>query len=334
MKKHSNIPIFIPELACPHKCVFCDQEKISGRRSIPGPGDVKGIVEQYLETMPGNRTVTIAFFGGSFTGIPLVLQEQYLKEAFRFVMNGKISGIRLSTRPDYINGAVLELLRKYGVTIIELGVQSTNREVLSKSGRGHTFEDIRNAADLICKNGFELGLQMMIGLPEDTYKKSIQTANDIVSFGARNVRIYPAIVVKGTALEKLYHAGKYIPLTLEQAVEWTKNIVHIFEKNNVSIIRMGLHPSEELVIGKSFIAGPYHASFKEMVMTKIWEENINSKLNENTSNTITITVSSRQIHYAIGYRQANRELLKSRGYNVRFTGNPAFFKYQIDVCDN
>lgn len=334
MKKHSNIPIFIPELACPHQCVFCDQEKISGRRSIPQPGDVKGIVEQYLKTIPENRIIHIAFFGGSFTGMPVDLQEQYLKEAFRFVVNGKISGIRLSTRPDYINGTVLELLRKYGVKTIELGVQSTNSEVLKKSGRGHTFEDIRNASHLICKNGFELGLQMMIGLPGDKYKKSIQTANDIVSLGAGNTRIYPAIVVKGTALEKLYHDGKYLPLTLEQAVDWTKDLVHIFEKNNVLIIRMGLHPSEELVIGKSLIAGPYHASFKEMVMTKIWEENINSKLNENCSNKIVITVPSRQMHYAIGYRQANREQLKSRGYNVRFTSNPAFLKYQIDVRDN
>ena len=278
MKKHSNIPIFIPELACPHQCVFCNQEKICGTHSIPQPVDVKNIVERYLETIPENRIINIAFFGGSFTGLPVDLQEQYLKEAFRFVKNGRISGIRLSTRPDYINRTVLELLKEYGVTTIELGVQSTNQEVLNKSGRGHTFEDIRDASNLICKYGFELGLQMMIGLPEDNYERSIQTANDIVSLGAGNTRIYPAIIVKGTALEKLYLEGKYIPLSLEQAVEWTKDIVQIFERNNVSIIRMGLHPSKELVIGKSLIAGPFHASFKEMVMTKIWKEIIDAEL--------------------------------------------------------
>jgi histone acetyltransferase (RNA polymerase elongator complex component) len=337
MKKHSNIPIFIPELACPHQCVFCDQEKISGTRSIPQPKDVKDIVERYLETMPENRIINIAFFGGSFTGLPVDLQEQYLTEAFGFVKNERISGIRLSTRPDYINRTVLELLKKYGVTTIELGVQSTNQEVLHKSGRGHTFEDIQNASELICKYGFELGLQMMIGLPEDNYEISIQTANDIVSLGARNTRIYPAIVVKGTALEKLYREGKYIPLSLEQAVEWTKDIVQIFERNNVSIIRMGLHPSEDLVIGKSLIAGPFHASFKEMVMTKIWKEIIDAELqsiNSSSSNKVKITVSNRQIHYAIGYRKSNRELLNSRGYNVRFVSNPCFSQYQINVCNN
>lgn len=337
MKKHSNIPIFIPELACPHQCVFCDQEKISGTFSIPQPEDVKNIVEKYLKTIPENRTINIAFFGGSFTGLPVDLQEQYLKEAHRFVNNGRISGIRLSTRPDYINETVLQLLKKYDVTTIELGLQSTNSQVLQITRRGHSFEDIRNASNLIVKNGFELGLQMMIGLPEDNYERSIQTTNDIVSLGATITRIYPAIVVKGTVLEKLYLEGKYIPLKLEQAVEWTKDSVHIFERNNVSVIRMGLHPSDELVFGKSLIAGPFHPSFKEMVMTKIWEDIIDTELqsiNSSSSNKVQITVSDRQIHYAIGYRQANRKLLKSRGYIVRFTGNSSFSQYQINVCNN
>ncbi|MDR4507728.1 MAG: radical SAM protein [Candidatus Brocadiaceae bacterium] len=334
MKKHSNIPIFIPKLACPHQCVFCDQEKISGMHSIPQPKDVQDIVEQYLKTMPENRNVNIAFFGGSFTGMPVDLQEHYLKEAFVFVKKRSISGIRLSTRPDYINKTVLELLKKYGVTTIELGAQSSNREVLNKSGRGHTFEDIRNASHLIRTYGFELGLQMMIGLPADTYERSIQTANDIVSFGAGNTRIYPAIVVKGTVLEKLYQKKQYIPLSVDQAVDWIKDIVPIFEENNVSIIRMGLHPSRELVAGKSLIEGPFHPSFKELVMTRIWKEIIEIALQGNTSNKIKISVSDKQIQYAIGHKQANKEQLKSRGYTVQFVSNPLFSQYQIDVCNN
>ena len=334
MKKHSNIPIFIPELACPHQCIFCDQEKISGTYLIPQPADIKDIVERHLETIPENRTINIAFFGGSFTGLSVNLQEQYLKEGFKFVKNGRVSGIRLSTRPDYINEPILELLKKYGVSTIELGAQSTNQKVLGESGRGHTVDDIRDASNLICKYGFKLGLQMMIGLPGDSYERSIQTARDIISLGACNTRIYPAIIVKHTVLEKLYREGKYTPLTLEEAVEWAKDIVHIFEVNNVSILRMGLHPSDELVIGKSLIAGPFHTSFKEMVMTQIWKELIDTELqsyNSDFSNNIKITVSDRQIHYAIGYRQTNREQLVSRGYNVRFEQNTSFSQYQLNI---
>ena len=334
MKKHSNIPIFIPELACPHQCVFCDQEKISGTNSVPQPADVNDIVEQYLKTIPGGRTINIAFFGGSFTGLSVDLQEQYLQEAFKFVKNRRVSGIRLSTRPDYISDTILGLLKKYCVTSIELGVQSTSQEVLNESGRGHTVEDIRDASNLICENNFELGLQMMIGLPGDSYERSIQTAKDIVSLGAGNTRIYPAIVVKRTVLEKLYHEGKYTPLTLQEAVEWTKDIINIFENNNVSILRMGLHPSDELVIGKSLIDGPYHTSFKEMVMTQIWKEKIDTELQSvdlSSSSKIKITVSNRQIHYAIGYRQTNRERLISQGYNVRFERNSSFSQYQLNI---
>ena len=334
MKKHSNIPIFIPELACPHQCIFCDQKTISGTHTIPQPADVKDIVEQYLETIPKNRTINIAFFGGTFTGLPIELQEQYLIEAFKFIKRDRVSGIRLSTRPDYINEPVLELLKKYNVTTIELGAQSTSQEVLDETGRGHTVDDIRDASNLICKHGFELGLQMMIGLPGDSYERSIQTAKDIVSLGACNTRIYPAIVVKHTALEKLYYEERYTPLTLEEAVEWTKDIVHIFEENNISILRMGLHPSDELVIGKSLIAGPFHTSFKEMVMTQIWKELIDAELqslNSSFSDKIKITVSDRQIHYAIGYRQTNREQLVSQGYNVRFEQNPSFSHYQLNI---
>ena len=334
MKKHSNIPIFIPELACPHQCIFCDQKTISGTHTIPQPADVKDIVEQYLETIPENRTINIAFFGGTFTGLPIELQEQYLIEAFKFIKRDRVSGIRLSTRPDYINVPVLELLKKYNVTTIELGAQSTSQEVLDETGRGHTVDNIRDASNLICKHGFELGLQMMIGLPGDSYERSIQTAKDIVLLGACNTRIYPAIVVKHTALEKLYYEERYTPLTLEEAVGWTKDIVHIFEKNNISILRMGLHPSDELVIGKSLIVGPFHASFKDMVMTQIWKELIDAELqslNSSFSDKIKITVSDRQIHYAIGYRQTNREQLVSRGYNVRFEQNPSFSHYQLNI---
>ncbi|MCP4412780.1 MAG: hypothetical protein GY808_09475 [Gammaproteobacteria bacterium] len=175
---------------------------------------------------------------------------------------------------------------------------------------------------------------MMIGLPGDSYERSIQTANDIVSSGAGNTRIYPAVVVRQTALEKLYHEGKYTPLTLDEAVEWTKDIVHIFENNNVSILRMGLHPSDELVIGKSLVDGPFHPSFKEMVMTQIWKEIIDTELQSIdlcSSNKIKITVSNRQLHYAIGYRQTNKERLISRGYNVRFERNPSFSQYQLNI---
>ena len=334
MKKHSNIPIFIPELACPHQCVFCNQQKISGTFSSPKPEEIVEIIEKYLATMSTEKRVEIAFFGGSFTGISIDLQEQYLKIAHQYIQTKKVSGIRLSTRPDYIKQEILDLLKKYGVSTIELGAQSTNDDVLRKSGRGHNFESIKTASELILKNGFELGLQMMIGLPSDSLERTIQTANDIVNLGASSTRIYPTLVIKETALAKLYEKGNYSPLSLENAVLWTKEIVQRFEKNNVKILRVGLHPSEELSYEKSLVAGPYHIALNEMVMTEIWNDLLIKRLKDwkiRRFEDLKIFVNLQQLNYAIGYQQKNRKTLQNLGFKVKFVGDEKFEKYEIEI---
>lgn len=197
MLKHYTIPIFIPELACPHQCVFCDQRKISGQQEIPNIDDINKKIKAYLKTIPEKRSrVEIGFFGGSFTGLPMDQQEMYLKAAAEFVKGRRVEGIRLSTRPDYINREILDLLKKNKVITIELGAQSMDPGVLAKSGRGHSVEDIEKASKMIIDDGFELGLQMMIGLPGDTLEKAKHTAKKIVELGARNTRIYPTLVIK------------------------------------------------------------------------------------------------------------------------------------------
>ena len=332
--KHSNIPIFLPELACPHQCVFCNQEKISGTLSIPGPEDVERIVETHLSSMKEKRIVDIAFFGGSFTGISIALQEKYLKEAYKFIQNGQVSGMRVSTRPDYIQQEKLDLLKKYGVTTIELGAQSTNNEVLNKSGRGHNFDAIKNASSLILENGFQLGLQMMIGLPHDTFERSLQTAKDIIALGAHCTRIYPTVVIKETALEKLYNKGNYKPLSIEEAVSWTKEFVKLYEKNNIKILRIGLHPSEELVDGKSLIAGPFHPSFKEIVMSQIWNELLFDEIKNKNPEKVTIRVNDKQLNYAVGFNGSNKHELIKKGIITRFIADSKLSKYQFDVSYN
>ena len=332
--KHSNIPIFLPELSCPHQCVFCNQRKISGRTNIPEPHDISTIVEKHLKTMNDEREIEIAFFGGSFTGLEIERQEMYLQSANRFVKEKKVKGIRLSTRPDYINNVILDLLKTYNVTTIELGAQSTDNEVLIKSGRGHNFEDIKNASSLILDYAIALGLQMMIGLPGDTLNKSIQTANDIVNLGATSTRIYPTLVVKDTALEKLYNQKLYYPLSLEESVNWTKELVKIFVQNNVKILRIGLHPSEELNEECSLIAGPVHNSFKELVITNLFGDRIMNSIDSNNSGKYVISTNSRFVNYAVGYKRENKIELEKKKIKHEFTIDNNLRDYEINViCD-
>ncbi|MBU2492721.1 MAG: radical SAM protein [Bacteroidetes bacterium] len=333
-RKHSNIPIFLPELSCPHQCVFCDQRKISGTLSIPNPEEISKIIERHLSTMNNGREIEIAFFGGSFTGLPLKLQEAYLKAAYIFIENKKAGGIRISTRPDYINIEVLELLKNYNVTAIELGAQSTNDEVLLKSGRGHNYKDIIQACELIRRYDISLGLQMMIGLPGDTIEKSIHTAEDIVKLGATSTRIYPTLVVKDTALEKLFNKKLYQPLTIQEAVNWTKEIVKIFIKNKITILRIGLHPSEELKEGCSLIAGPAHSSFKELVVTNLFNEIITKSINDNKNGDYLISANSRFINYAVGYKKLNKLELEKKGIPHKFIIDNQLNDYEINVSRN
>ncbi|PHS52381.1 MAG: radical SAM protein [Lutibacter sp.] len=330
--KHCNIPIFIPELACPHQCVFCNQEKISNTFTIPKPNEIGKIIEVYLETIPKNREINIAFFGGSFTGIPRSEMIAYLKEAYVYVKTGQVHGIRISTKPDYISEEILDVLEKYGVTAIELGAQSTNDKVLVKSGRGHKFDAIENAAQLIRKRNFELGLQMMLGLPHDTLALSIQTANDIVRLKANSTRIYPTIVVEGTVLERMYKNGQYKVLSLDEAVNWSKEVLKIFIKANIKVLRVGLHPSDELELGKSLVAGPIHPSFKEMVLSSLWRDVLFERLDKKGES--SIYVAEKQLNYAIGYKGINRIDLKMKGYDVKFIADATLKDFDLNVCYN
>lgn len=322
-KKHFTIPVFIPMQACPFQCIFCDQEKISGEAEIPGPHDVVDIIEKRLATIPSiNSVVEVGFFGGTFTGLPIAVQQNYLEAVQPFIRKGLIHGIRLSTRPDYIDEENLNMLRKFHVLTIELGAQSMDDEVMIKSGRGHTVEDTVKACKLINDKGFRLGLQMMVGLPGDAHEKSIATASSFVNLKAQDVRIYPALVIKDTPLERLYRDGKFKPLDLDEAVEVVAGVYRIFEAVGVNIIRTGLHPADGLLNGDDLIAGPFHVSFKELVLTKLWEEELRTLLSEEGKEKVEISISPGQMNYAVGYHSANRNKLLNKFKNVRFKTDP------------
>lgn len=312
--KHYNIPIFIPELACPNRCIYCNQRHISGQLQAVKPEEIKQIIEQHLATFIRPSEVELAFFGGSFTGIDEKDMLTYLQIVQPYIEQGEIKSIRISTRPDYINEKILDILQQYNVKDIELGAQSLNEEVLAFAKRGHTVRDVENASQLIKSYGFSLGLQMMIGLPLDTVEKSKETAKKILKLGAESTRIYPTLVINNTDLADLYRQNKYKALSLDEAVDWTAEIYKIFSQTSIKILRVGLHPSEALINGTELLAGPFHVSFKELVLTKIWQE----KFEKLPINTKTILVNPREINYAIGYNSKNKQLLQKKFPYLKF----------------
>ena len=269
MKKEYIIPIFVPHLGCPNDCTFCNQKKISGQTKNVKAEDVKNTIEYYLNNFKDdNKYIEVAFFGGSFTGIDVDKQKELLSVAYEYIKNKKIDSIRISTRPDYINKEILQMLKSYGVKTIELGVQSTNDYILNKSKRGHTFEDVKKASKLIRWYGFYLGHQMMVGLPESTRLDEINTAKELIKLKPKMVRIYPVLVIHNTKLEKDYLEGKYKPLTVVQAVETCKEIVPIFrEKGIVEVQAIGAGALNQAIKGVAIARGFVAPSGKNLVCT-------------------------------------------------------------------
>lgn len=308
--KYYNIPIFLPELACPFRCVYCNQFSITGKQQIPDTQYVKNTIERHLASFSEeDRFVEVAFFGGNFTGLPVKMQDDFLKIVQPYLEKGVINGIRCSTRPDYIDEKRVKTLKSFGMRNIELGAQTTNDLILQRCGRGHTFKDIETASQIIVNEGVTLGLQMMLGLPFDTFEHDKQTARDIVRLGAKETRIYPCIVVKDTELERLYRNGEYTPLTLTEAVEQSSALYEFFTENDVTVLRMGLHTSEDLN-GDALVAGPYHKNFAEMVFSRVWGRRL-EKIDRKTDR-IVIEVPEDQLNHAIGYKAENKKKLQER----------------------
>ncbi|KOA20548.1 oxygen-independent coproporphyrinogen-III oxidase-like protein HemZ [Clostridium homopropionicum DSM 5847] len=304
MNKHYIIPIFVPHEGCPHDCVFCNQKSITGVLEKVTPELVKETIEDYLSTIDyTSSTVEVSFYGGTFTAIPIEKQKSFLHVAKMYKDRGLIKYIRLSTRPDYINIEILENLKAYSVDIIELGVQSLDREVLIKAGRGHSVEDVFEASKLIKKYGFILGHQIMIGLPGDNYKKDLATTKMIVQMEPSMARIYPALVIKNTAMETMYKLNKYTPYTLNEAIEISKDIYSIFVANDINVIRIGLQPTEEITYDRDLVAGPFHPSFRELVEGSLINEIIRENISDGFINNIEIHINSKDLSKLYAYKK-------------------------------
>lgn len=305
-KKHITIPVFLPNAGCPNRCVFCNQEKSSGSTSIPRKEEVEVEIEKRLATRPLSvQRTEIAFFGGNFTGLPESLQEMYLSIARRYLSAGLVDGIRLSTRPDYIDTRAASLLKNYCVDTIELGVQSFSDMVLEAANRGHDSAASLKAIDLLDQNGIGYILQIMSGLPESTVGDELRSARIAADAHPRGVRIFPTVVLEGTALADLYRNKRYEPLTLEQGIERCKKLLAYFIEKNVPVIRMGLHPLRPEETG-TVLAGPYHPSFGYLVKSRLRRDEMETAMGSVHGPPIPV-------HITLGIPLKNREEYIGRG---------------------
>lgn len=323
--KHANISVFVPHLGCPQMCSFCNQRYIARTSEIPDEETVKKAVETAINSKNySNENTEIAFFGGSFTAIEREYMLRLLSAAHEYVKDKKVAGIRVSTRPDAINREILDILKEYGVTAIELGAQSMCDDVLTLNKRGHTVSDIIKSSSLIKQYGFSLGLQMMTGLYGSDDEKDIYTAEQIIRLKPDTVRIYPTIVLENTDLAELFEQGKYTPQALENAVELAAKLLIMFKEQNISVIRTGLHTIDT----ERYVAGPWHPSFKELCDAEIFYKKALALLGEQGKYTVFVHPSS--ISKMIGQKRSNIIKLKALGFDCLVRPDGALGEYDLN----
>jgi histone acetyltransferase (RNA polymerase elongator complex component) len=309
------VPIFLPHAGCPHRCVFCDQSSITGVRSKWPRKDIREQIEAFLKFKTARRNkVQIAFFGGNFLGIPATEIKRLLAEAGEYVKTGRVNSIRFSTRPDTIDRQRLDLIKNFPVTTIELGVQSMDERVLSATNRGHSAPVTEKAIQFLKTLNYEVGVQLMVGLPEDTPERLIASAQRVVQLKPDFIRIYPTVVLAGSLLAASYRKGDYVPLSIEEAVSQAKNLYLLFKSENIRVIRMGLQASEDLGNGSTILAGPYHPAFGHLVYSEIFLDMAVAQIESSALNThfITIWAQPSNISKLRGLRNRNIEILKRK----------------------
>ena len=328
MKTHAIIPIFIPHMGCKESCVFCDQIQITARSKAPSAENVKETIDEWLTTLDSVDNVEIAFYGGSFTAIPEDKQNLYLSIAKEYLDEGKVGGIHLSTRPDAIDVPTLERLKSFGVKTIELGVQSFSEDVLKASKRGHDAKAIYDSCKMIKEYGFNLGIQLMVGLPNDTRETCLFSARETVRMKPDLARIYPTLVLEGTELMDMYDSGEYIPLSREEAIYRTKSIYEILDKEGITIMRVGLKSTD--VINSEHLGelnqGTYHPAFRQLVEGRIARERADKLIEEalisrkGAVSGLTLASSPSWLSNLIGHNGDNRDyfLEKYPGITINY----------------
>lgn len=324
-----TVPFFISHQGCAHTCVFCDQRTISGSSGeIPSLEMILAKIGAWQKTA-GERPLEVAYFGGSFTAMPVAVQDQLLQPLQGLLADGEIASVRISTRPDYIDDAIVERLALLGVTTIELGVQSMDDGVLKRSNRGHSAADSEAAIRCIKNGGLSVGVQLMPGLPGDTSAKSFKSLKRVIAAGADFLRFYPVIVLRGTELARSFQAGEYVPLTVDEGVQLCKVLLHEAMLAAVPVIRIGLQADDGLN-KTTVLGGCWHPSLGRLVRSELYYDLLSTLLaGIPAGSPITIHCHTSRVSEVYGQGRINLKRLGSQYESVQVTSDETLTKEEL-----
>jgi histone acetyltransferase (RNA polymerase elongator complex component) len=324
------IPFFIPHAGCPHTCLFCDQRLISGEQvQLPTNQQIVATTEAWLARSAG-RPAEVAFYGGSFTLLPQQTQQRLLAAVQPLVATGRVQGIRLSTRPDALDAATLNFLAAHQVRTIEIGVQSLNDEVLQRSGRGHTSQQSLESIQRVAAAGFQIGVQLLPGLPADTPAKALASVRGVIAAGAQFLRIYPAVVLAGTGLAGLYRQGSYQPPDLDQGVATCARLLHAALKADCPVIRIGLQTDGGLAQRDTILAGCWHPALGQLVKGELYYDLIQQLTErQGVSGAITLFCHPSRLPEVQGHSQRNLTRWQRNGLAITIQTDSSMTQHEV-----
>ncbi len=309
-------PIFLPHAGCPFQCVYCDQYKVVSTSHVCGT--TEELTAHCRRELAGleaahhkdRESMEVAFYGGTFTALPQDVLQGILDAVVPLVRSGTVTGVRFSTRPDCMSSEVCDLLEKYPIRTVELGVQSLDDEVLARSRRGYDARTVERAARRIRSRGWTLGIQLMLGLPGDSPSKFLDSVQKAVYLGGELIRFYPLVVLEGTVLAQWYRDGLYRPLELEEAIRWCVPAYDHLLKLGKPPIRMGLQVDERLGREGTVLAGPLHPSFGYLVRVHWWRQKVHEAIERRgivgaDGEILTVHVPERVISEVVGPGRVN-----------------------------
>ncbi|CCO23104.1 elongator complex protein 3 [Maridesulfovibrio hydrothermalis] len=326
-KKTRIWPVFMPFMGCPSRCVYCSQNRQTGT----GAKTLSEIYQAIKEEIPAffaikkRNPLELAFFGGTFTALPFEWQRKFIDLTAQHKKNGYITKVRCSTRPDCINEKDIALLKENGLDMIELGIQSFSAYTLKRSARNYAPETAVQACTAVRNAGLSLGIQLLPGLPGSKSGDFQHDINETIRLKPDAVRIYPCLTVKGTALEKLYKAGKYRPWSLAKTEKELSSALLDLWKNNIHVIRIGVASEEGL--NENIIAGPVHPALGQSIRSRALYLYLFSRIKELGAGPEQIRIPRKYSGELWGHKGSLKESYATIGITpeiVRFSDEPSF----------
>lgn len=264
--EHSSprlLPVFLPYHGCPNRCTYCAQHLQTGV-GIPSLPQVYHHLRENLEERSNRNQqgIGLAFFGGTFTALPMPWQKEFLALAGRYRSSSLVTHVRCSTRPDRVDPGHLAWLHAQGLDMVELGVQSFCTNVLDQSRRGYDGQSALDACVMVQRSGLELGIQLMPGLPGSTSQTWGRDVDQASLLRPKAVRIYPCLVLQGTPLARAFQRQAFRPWGMQRTVWSVGQALLTFWGRGIPVIRIGLAPEQNLL--SAILAGPWHPALGQM----------------------------------------------------------------------